>query len=237
MESVSGSSRKTQLLSQHIVDEIVELINNQKYKPGDQLPNEIELSEKLGVARGTLREAVKQLVSRNVLEIRRGKGTFVSQYPGYTEDPWGIELMPDKIPVALELLELREFVEPKLAEKAALNATDEQLRRIDQSCREIVTAMENIQRHRPLELEFHLLIAEASGNTISRLVMRQLFGQSVHLQNKLTGGPVRENFVEAIRTYKLINDALQRRDSKAAYDAMLEQIKTNIDDLHTFKVV
>lgn len=55
------------------------IVVEKKYLPGDKLPNEIELSKELGVSRITLREAIRILVTRHVLEIKRGKGTFVRE--------------------------------------------------------------------------------------------------------------------------------------------------------------
>ena len=66
---------------------------------GEKLPNEFELAESLNVGRGTIREAVKLLVSRNILEIRRGKGTFVAQEPGVADDPYGPVSYTHLVPV------------------------------------------------------------------------------------------------------------------------------------------
>lgn len=69
------------LLSEKVAASIQTAIKTGFYKPGDQIPNEIQLSVELGVSRATLREALKSLVSQNVLEVRRGIGTFVSEFP------------------------------------------------------------------------------------------------------------------------------------------------------------
>lgn len=74
------------LLSEKIAASILTAIKTGFYKPGEQIPNEIQLSEELGVSRATLREALKSLVSQNVLEVRRGIGTFVSELPNETDD-------------------------------------------------------------------------------------------------------------------------------------------------------
>lgn len=71
---------KSKRLSDDIADVILSMITvEKKYNPGDKLPNEMELSEQLGVSRITLREAIRILVTANVLEIKRGKGTFVKE--------------------------------------------------------------------------------------------------------------------------------------------------------------
>ncbi len=71
---------KNKMLSQSIADTMLSMITIEKrFSAGDKLPNENELSEELNVSRTTLREAIRTLVAYNVLEIQRGKGTFVTQ--------------------------------------------------------------------------------------------------------------------------------------------------------------
>ena len=81
------------LLSDKVMETIETAIKNGFYKPGDRMPNEIELSEELGVSRATLREAMKILISRNVLEVRRGVGTFISETPGFSLDAMGLAFL------------------------------------------------------------------------------------------------------------------------------------------------
>lgn len=78
------------LLSEKIAETIMTGIKSGFYKVGYQMPNEMELSSELGVSRATLREAFKILISKNILEVRRGIGTFVSETPGFSVDGIGI---------------------------------------------------------------------------------------------------------------------------------------------------
>lgn len=81
------------LLSEKVAESIITAIKNGFYAVGDQMPNELQLSEELGVSRATLREAIKILISKSILEVRRGIGTFVSQTPGYSMDVAGLEFL------------------------------------------------------------------------------------------------------------------------------------------------
>ncbi|MBF4693719.1 FadR family transcriptional regulator [Fusibacter sp. Q10-2] len=81
------------LLSEKIVENIVDLIVKGLFKPGDKMPNELQLSEELNISRATLREAIKTLESRNVLEVKRGIGTFVAEVPGLSKNPLGSEFI------------------------------------------------------------------------------------------------------------------------------------------------
>lgn len=78
------------LLSEKVAESIITAIKNGFYAVGDQMPNELQLSEELGVSRATLREAIKILISKSILEVRRGIGTFVSQTPGYSIEVAGL---------------------------------------------------------------------------------------------------------------------------------------------------
>jgi hypothetical protein len=81
------------LLSEKIAYNLSEAIKDGFFAPGEQLPPEMELSEKLSVSRATLREAIKFLESMNVVEVRRGIGTFVSQVPGLSDDALGLRFV------------------------------------------------------------------------------------------------------------------------------------------------
>lgn len=83
-------------LPEQVSEQIRQLIIDQNLKVGSKIPNEFELCQQLNVGRGTVREAIKLLVSRNVLEIQRGKGTYVADNTGLVDDPFGLEYIEDK---------------------------------------------------------------------------------------------------------------------------------------------
>ena len=81
---------KTKPLPQIAAEDIIDLIKSNRLEPGDRLQNEYELAKLLNVGRSTVREAIRILVSRNILEVRQGAGTFVSYKNGIPEDPLGL---------------------------------------------------------------------------------------------------------------------------------------------------
>ena len=89
-------------LPQLVSEEIEKLIVLGEFKPGDRLPSEYELAQRLGVGRSTVREATKALVSRNILEVHRGNGTFVCEQTGLVQDPLGLRFQPDKKRLGLD---------------------------------------------------------------------------------------------------------------------------------------
>ena len=76
-------------LTETTANKLIQLIKDRHLNPGDKLPTEVDLSQQLDVGRNTLREAQKILVSRNIITIRQGAGSFVSQNPGVVDDPLG----------------------------------------------------------------------------------------------------------------------------------------------------
>ncbi|ADN01578.1 FadR/GntR family transcriptional regulator [Spirochaeta thermophila] len=171
-------------LSREIADHIKDLIRRKKLNPGEKLPNEIELAQLFGVSRPTIREAIKTLVSQNIIEIVRGKGTYVSRTPGLQEDPLGLEFLMDEN-LQLALIEVRLIVEPPVAKLAAERRTPEDIARIE----EILARMEQEIRDGQIglvpEMEFHRSLAEATRNpVIMRLVplitdaIRKIYGEA-----------------------------------------------------------
>ncbi len=147
-------------------EEIIRFIISNKMLPGNQLPTEEEFLTWFEVSRGTLREAVKLLVARNILEIRQGAGTFISHKKGIPEDPLGLNFIYDDHRLALDMLEVRLMFEPHTAELAAVNATSQQRKEIAESPQNIESLIRRGEPYADADCRFHQMIAEASGNRV-----------------------------------------------------------------------
>ena len=121
-------------LPEQVAEQISQLIIDRRLTCEDKLPNEFELAAQLHVGRGTVREAVKLLAARNVLVIRRGKGTFIARHPGEVDDPLGFAYYPDQMRLAMDLLEVRTRLEPWVAAVAAERASAGDLERVRMAC-------------------------------------------------------------------------------------------------------
>lgn len=118
---------------QQIIDAFTEQLISGQLKPGDQIPTEVELAERFGVARNTVREAIKILVAMGVLEIRRPVGTFVCS--GFTEamiSPMLYGVILGRGDSYNELLELREIMETGTMLTVIRNASDEEIARLSE---------------------------------------------------------------------------------------------------------
>lgn len=158
-------------LALEVANKLVDFIQNNNYQPGDRIPSEFELADQFDVGRGTIREAVKLLTSRNVLEIRPAKGTFVCETPGITEDPLGLAFVQDKVKLINDLLELRIVLESYAIRNASLRATPEQIRYMRQCVDAIEENKEDNEVCVKNDIAFHQCIAESSGNSVISIVL------------------------------------------------------------------
>ena len=101
------SHLKNKLLAEQVEDEIYHYILDTPLEPGAKLPNEFELGEKFGVGRSTVREAVKLLSSKGIVEVRRGSGTYVVTTAKGFSDPLNLRSVQDKNALALDLVNVR----------------------------------------------------------------------------------------------------------------------------------
>ena len=133
-----GAQAKT--LAEQVADGIMNLIQETPYKAGDKLPTEKELCESTGAGRNTVREALKILASRNVLEIRQGAGTFVSEKQGIPDDPLGFSMVNDHVKLTRDLLQVRIMLEPQIAALAAQCAKEHEIRELEEILEEMEAA-------------------------------------------------------------------------------------------------
>ena len=94
------STIKSKLLAEQVEEQIYRYIVDTSLEIGSKLPNEFELGEKFGVGRSTIREAVKLLASKGVLEVRRGSGTYVINKTPADLDPLGLQGLGDRMSLA-----------------------------------------------------------------------------------------------------------------------------------------
>lgn len=211
------------LLPQRAAEQITEMIADRQLKAGDKLPNEFEMASQLNVGRGTIREAVKILVSRNVVEIRRGSGTFVCDNPGVLEDPFGFAFVEDKQRLALDLCEFRMVVEPEMAAMAAERATDEEIKRMEEAALEVEELCRKHQDHMQKDIRFHELIAQGTKNQVMPNVI-PVIQSAIGLFITVTDSSLKD---ETVKTHRMIMEAIKNHNPEAAKAAMVKHLESN----------
>ena len=217
-------------LPERVAEQIVQHIISQNLQAGDKLPNEFELGKLLNVGRGTIREAVKLLAARNVLEVQRGRGTYIARHPGQIEDPLGFTFFEDKIKLAWDLLELRMQLEPWIAGLAAERATEEDIAELKERCAVVEADILKGENHLGDDQKFHMCIARCSQNDVVPKLI-PIISYSVDLVGKLNEMSL---LTETIIGHRAITDAIIAHDPETARKAMmthLEQNKATIEKL------
>ena len=157
---------QTKTLAEQVADGIMNLIQETPYKAGDKLPTEKELCESTGAGRNTVREALKILASRNVLEIRQGAGTFVSEKQGIPDDPLGFSMVNDNVKLTKDLLQVRIMLEPQIAALAAQCAKEHEIKELEEILEEMEAAMKKREDYSELDTKFHTKIAQCTHNIV-----------------------------------------------------------------------
>lgn len=211
------------LLAEQIEEQIYEYVTQRGLSPGERLPNEFEMANMFGVGRSTVREAVKILVSRGVLETKRGSGTYVREIMPKDLDPLNLRDIEDKVSLAMDLVDLRLILEPGIAELAAYSATPEEVSRLITKCNLVE---EKIRRGEPYiheDIDFHTDIARCSKNKVVEQLI-SIIETAVLMFVNVTHKQLTE---ETITTHRAITDAIAEHDPIGARTAMTMHIAYN----------
>lgn len=211
-------------LSEQTADRLYEMIvENRVYVPGGKLPNENELSEELKVSRTTLREAISFLVAQGVLEIRRGKGTYVAEdVPAAGLDLTSLSGLRSR-GRARDLFEMRLIFEPATVALACQRATDEELRLIQRKAERVEEIAAQGGDWPLADQEFHWAIMRASHNEYMRRLY-PIINSAVNEIMQLSQN--RRHMQEvALADNRLILEFLLKRDEEGASHAMSIHMK------------
>ena len=221
--------KKTKL-SEQTSDRLYEMIvDEQRYAPGSKLPNENELSRNLQVSRTTLREAISFLVAQGVLEIRRGKGTFVAEeLPAAGLDLTSLAGLRSRVR-AKDLFEMRLIFEPATVALACQRGTDEELRQIQKKAERVERIAAEGGDWPLADQELHWAIIKASHNEY----MRRLYPIINSAVNEILQLSQNRQHMQdiALNDNRLILEFLLKRDEAGARHAMSIHMKHLINTL------
>lgn len=208
---------KNKMLSQSVADNILSMITIEKrFSSGDKLPNELDLSEELNVSRTTLREAIRILVAYDILEIQRGKGTFVTE--NALKQSQELAQLSDIKVNAKDLYEMRLIFEPEAAYFAALRGTDAEIKRILDYGKKIEDEIINHKDRTGNEHAFHKAIAQATHNEFMNKLMPILY-QAISKGVVLSLNSDKA-IQDTITDHRMIMEFLEQRNAEGAKNAM-----------------
>jgi GntR family transcriptional regulator, transcriptional repressor for pyruvate dehydrogenase complex len=222
------------LLSKTVEAQIEEAILSKSIQQGEKLPTEFELCEQFGVSRTVIRDALKLLSARGLVEVTKRKGIFVKNLtPDDVSDPLFLYLHQlDEKNASLNVVKARQIIEPPIAHAAALYHTEEDVIRLQKAHQDLIEYEGDYEKLSHLDMVFHLNIARASENVIIPLLLEPIFRLMPQIKKRIYEN-VSDAKESAVKLHSEILDAIFRKDAKAAYDAMVEHLK--IAEEHAIK--
>ncbi|QTL99669.1 FCD domain-containing protein [Iocasia frigidifontis] len=214
---------KNKTLSNRIANELMEFIREGDFSVGEKLPNEYELSSLLGVSRNTIREALRSLASRNIIDIRQGAGTFISQKKGVADDPLGFSFIEDRRKLTQDLMQIRCIIEPQIAALAAQNATLHDIEILGNLCDELEALIRKRQDFTQKDMDFHTQLATCSQN----IVMSNLIPVICEGITVFSSIVAESEFEQTIKSHREIFHAVHERRAADAQQAMLFHLLYN----------
>ena len=213
------SSIKSQALTERIEERLFAYILDNHLKVGAKLPNEHELAAHFEVSRG----AVKLLVSRGVLRVKHGSGTYVASLFPLHANPLGLDAVEDKLQLALDLTDVRLMLEPTIAALAAQNRTDEEVEQLAEYCDAVREKIEAGEDYLIEDMRFHWYLAKCSHNMVVEPLMPIIDAAVVSIANITR----KELLTATVDTHQEILNGVLNQDPQAARAAVALHLEMN----------
>ena len=200
------------------------------WPPGSKIPSEHELSRTMGVSRVSIREGIQHLVSLGILETRHGEGTFVRELSGEIYFNSLIPLMALDETDIFHVLEYRRIIEKGTAALAAERATDHDVAEMEAVYDRMVRSQDDVAEFARADLEFHLVVAKATGNSVLikvNNVLRSVL--SVSMENIVSTLGMRDG----LHYHRLLIEAVRSRNAPEAERLMEEHVVRTIERLRS----
>jgi GntR family transcriptional regulator, transcriptional repressor for pyruvate dehydrogenase complex len=215
---------RTSRLYEQIVQQIEDSVLKGTLKPGDQLPAERELAQQLGVSRTAVREAVKALREKGLVEAYSGRGTFITNgTSNAARQSFDLMVKIGQQESSTHLVDLRLILEPGIAALAAQRIEEEHLTAMRDAVAVMERSLKNPAAYIEADLDFHLALAEAVGNPLILSLIDSIVGllreQRIKIFN-VEGGPQRGQLF-----HKRILEAMEQRNPTMARSAMSEHLE------------
>lgn len=203
---------------------MLEKITSGPLRPGDSLPSERELGEQFGVSRTVIREAVRSLVAKGLIEVRTGSGIRVAPMDGSTVSESLAHFLRRSDGLDYEKVhEIRTVLEVQMAASAAERANPADLRALSEACRTMTDARNNVDKATRADVEFHRALANATHNPLYVILLDAIGDALIEVrQQTLLHG----SFLSALRSHQEIFEAVQRADAAGAREAMSSHLET-----------
>ena len=232
MEHITIESIHKPNLYETVADELEKMILDDTLKVGDRLPSEVSLAESFGVSRTIIRESLKILKERQLIQVKNGDGARVIK-----PEPSSLKEVVNRM-IQMEALnlpqiyELRYAIEVSAAGLAAKKASPEQIEQLKQIADSMCDNWDNIQKWVELDLQFHLELSKASDNPLFYYFMSPMSDVLSLIFKKGFDAPSAKE--TSILLHRQIVDAISRHDSAMAEEKMREHLRFSSRDASFF---
>lgn len=211
-------------LSDRVADAILERIQSQRLRPGDALPSERELGKQFGVSRTVIREAIRALEAKGLLEVKTGSGVrIVSVDSDRVRESIG-HYVSATVPGYASVAEVRLVLEVAAAGLAAERATDEDLETMRTSLEQMARALKYVERSAEADLDFHRALAYATHNDLF-LILHDSIGDALATARRETLAAGHQERKLVLEAHWRILDAVAAHNRPAAEAAMREHLE------------
>lgn len=216
---------REQRLYERVVDKVLDLISSGAWKPGYRLPPERELSEAFGVSRTVVREAVKALEARGVLESTTGSGVSVRQvdFNIVSQSLQTYMQLSNRDDFEIRLNEVRRVLEVEMVALAAARRTPEQLNQLHGICQQMRAGGNTAKQMAELDFLLHVTLAEATQNDLFKVLLAPLINQ-LREQIILTWEDFPRPVEEVFDQHETVVSAVENGDADAARQAMTKHL-------------
>lgn len=217
MQQISRVSRPR--LYEQLVEQISDYIEAAQLEPGDVLPAERELADRLGVSRATLAQALVALEVLGVIDVQHGTGAVLVYRPNVPSVIRGLREHHSRLP---EIVEARSTLEVKLADLAAARRTEEDIKAMDKALDLMAEEVASGARGAHGDEQFHQAVTAAAHSAVLAQLMSFIAGMIMETRLESLGQPGRPE--QSLASHRKIADAIRVQDSAAAAAAMQEHI-------------
>lgn len=222
MQEIFDKIGKPLTLSQEIELKIEDAIRQKKLEPGQKLPSEKDLCVMFGVSRTALREALRMLSARGLLNVKKGDGIYINNFSStHASKPMSLylELQFDKDYI-MHLVHIRQMIEPHIAKLAAKNRTEQDLKKLELNLEKFLDRNQDDQEIARLDVEFHTTITQASGNPLIPLIMDPLFSMLPRVKALIVSQLKKAKSDNAPNYHQKIFEMIKTQNVQGAFDAM-----------------
>ncbi len=221
---------KKQNLYEEISRQIVQMINEGQWKPGDKIYGELELSKQFEVSRNSIRESIKALELVGVLESRTGIGTFVSEQAIVNINSMHLSDLIESETTLVELMETRLIIEPGLTFLAVKNATDDDIEELEAIIQKGKKALKDKNYTFDLGFEFHKKFVNMSQNRILINLMDSITENLIVTRGKVFFQHLNEYILNSeLDEHLKMLECIKNRDAVMAKNLMQRHIEGSLN--------